>query len=468
MKNDVVFDRPRTVGIEEFLNMIYDIRKSNPEMQISKNVVYNELCRNGIKKDDMTEDRDLVSNRYMFEKWFERFKNNPNVAAFCAESFRYFFQFCHGNMNNEEEYIKLYIPIDSEHLYEGVNRLFDYISKLGIDHSSKVSERLRSDNVIVRLRHDDYYNALKIINFVKSDPYISEGLNSTNPLVPNVNGIGLMRESGISYNSEMASLIARYVNYCYDHNIPKINIEDFNAWMKQNNYDEEVDRVYNQANGKKENQFTSSQKVSLLIDALTATYQKYGPRQAKKALLSAINGDYGYFTNGNSRTVKYRRLLFKSVSPAAIKLFVCSAVEQIRGKKVSANEKIEDIVSQYFNYLFSDNMTVKFEEACKVTIANYGSSHCAYAISKMINTGNVDSFSRFLSDGTPDSGKVNYRDIVANFDKDNVMEAVKKSLKLRGINTDGLSNRFLIHQYTHELQKSIYSHISENVGLSRH
>ena len=122
----------------------------------------------------MEKNRSLKNNRFMFEKWFDRFSHDDFYRAFCDPNWSYFFQFVSNNQR-EDQFIKLYIPIDYEHLYEGANILFDYIKTLGAKTFSKISQNVRSDNVIVRLKKDDYYNALKIINFVNSNEYLKSG-----------------------------------------------------------------------------------------------------------------------------------------------------------------------------------------------------------------------------------------------------------------------------------------------------
>lgn len=71
--------------------------------------------------------------------WREHFKNIKNINAFRSDNWRYFFQFTNGDLLEDTSYIKLYIPIDSEHLYEGINELFEFMAENDIKHLSKVA-----------------------------------------------------------------------------------------------------------------------------------------------------------------------------------------------------------------------------------------------------------------------------------------------------------------------------------------
>lgn len=453
MANSLVFDKPKKNDMDFFLKYIYQMKKSNPNLEVNKSLVYHELERYGLKNSDMNTDRSLKNNREFFSKWFDNFINASGIMAYCNPNWEYFFQFLNGNLIKKSGYIKLYIPIDFEHIYDGVNILMDYIRSLNIKHQSKVSEELRSDNVIIRLSIDDEYNAMKIINFVNSNPYLRSGLNRTNPFVPTIRGIGIMKEHGMSYNSEIATLISSYVNKSFEQRKDNVSLDDFSIWMKENNRNSEIEEIYSIASGN-QMEFTSKQKLELFLDALRATFKKYDFKQVVCAIEKSLDGDYSYFTNGTQNSPKYRNLLIKSVSPNTIRVFIYAALEQIKGKSVDNVSKI-DAIYEYCDYLFSESIMSKFEEACKVTLSKYGENQLMNAIDYFLNYDNATGFTRFDSNNVNNS--TNYREMIASFSKKSILDAMRKSLILKGIDCKRMPDDLLIYTYSHELYESIYN-----------
>ncbi len=454
MDNNILLDSPKEKDINNFLNYIYDLKKSNSDLVLDKDLVYKELCRYGIKDSDMEPDRALKNYNYLFGRWFDYFYPIKNVSAFCDPKWSYFFQFVNGEFRSSEQFIKLYIPIDGKHLEESVNRLFKYIASLGVEHCSKVSQEIRSDNVIVRLRKDDYYNAMKIINFINSDEYIKNGLNKTNPFVPTVNGIGIMEENGISYNGEIAALIASYINTSYKEKRESVNYEDFNYYVETHSYNRDVQNAMHGKVGTDKESLSSSQKLNLFLDALTATYQKYGLGQAIGALKSAMNGNFSGFTNSTPDKKQYRNLMIQNLDQNDIKVFVRSAIEQAFGK-YDSQLSVEVMAPKFCNFMFQDDLIRKLDSACKVTIANYDTRQLSYAIQKYLFNGSDTSFSQFkVVDGEKDT-RINYRTEIDKIGQGNIMEAIKRSLMLRGVNVTSLSDKFLIEMYSHELEKGM-------------
>ena len=45
--------------------------------------------------------------------------------------------------------IKLYIPMDFEHIKEGANQLFDFICDINVEHQSKIAASIRNDNKLI-------------------------------------------------------------------------------------------------------------------------------------------------------------------------------------------------------------------------------------------------------------------------------------------------------------------------------
>lgn len=454
--NKIIYDNPRKNEMTAFLRYLYDIKKSNPELYINKSMVYHELCRSGLEEKEMGPDRELIDNRNLFDTWFNRYRGANDVFAYCDPNWNYFFQFRRWNdEENKDEFIKLYIPIKKNSLYNGVNQIIDFIRSLGVQHCSKVSSKIRSDNFIVRLKKGDYDTAYKIINFIKTNAYLQDGLNETNPFVPTVDGIGIMEETGISYNSEMANLISNYIDDCYKKGVTNVDINSFSAWMKDNCYDLEVREVFNNAIGEtreEKKELSVEQKIGLIIDSLVATFHKYDSVQAEAALRNALKGDYSYFTNGTENSIKYRDLLRKSVSPETIKNVVYGTLERVMGFDARTMD-IDTAAAEYCDFLFSSSLSRRLEDISNVTIEKGGIAQCVFAIKRYLNENDPKGFSRFKKSDIEMSH--NYRDDLSIFNKNRLVLSMQRSLQIRGINPSGLSIDELITTYSNELGKAM-------------
>ena len=230
------YDQSKKAEMQEFLEYMYAIKYCNPNLKFDEKIVYNQLKNRNLPDSEKNEYGEGIDVRRFFSRWEENFKNK-NVNAFCDEvNWKYWFQFVN-KLGYQDEFIKLYIPINMPHLYEGVNELFDFIANEGIIHQSKVASFTRIDNVIVRLRKGDWESAFKIIDFINNNKYLKTGLNKNNPFVPSINGIGIMEEHGNSYNTDISQFIARYIRKKHAMG-EKVNIDEFREFLKSNCYDE--------------------------------------------------------------------------------------------------------------------------------------------------------------------------------------------------------------------------------------
>ena len=447
MDNNIKLDGPRIEEIDSFLKYIYEIKKSNPNFAINEHLVYREMERYGLKEEDLSKNRALSSVEDLFPKWQERYRSHNGIDVIRAENWRYFLQFTNDYFY-DDEYLKLYIPIDKNHLYEGANILFDYIESLGVSHVSKIAQEIRSDNVIVRLKKDDYDSAMKIIDFVTNNQYLKNGLNKTNPFIPTVKGIGIMRESGISYNGDMSRFIAAYITESYRMDKNDVSINDFNSWYSSHSYNQELNKIYFNYLAEEKVELSNNKKINLLLDSLIETFKKYGYSHINRALKDCGNGDYGHITRGGRTTPRYRQLLSKYVSSDFIRNYVISTSSKIFHKKY---DDYDSAVDDFTNYLFEDALSIMFDSISIVTLEKYGEDHLKTAIETYVQTGYPGFFSRYKSDNY----ETNYRDLVQRFDRKSTIAAIKKSLRLRNINPDNISDKYLITMYAHELNNSL-------------
>ena len=453
----LVYDGPRKEEMQKFLDFMYEIRKQNPNMIFTGNTVYSQLRDGGLPRSERDEFGKGLDVRRFFDRWQKDFKGRKTWTG-VTSNFWYWFQFVNGT-RGEKEFIKLYIPINMPHLYEGVKQLFDFIDREGIQHQSKVGQNMRIDNVIVRLKKGDVDSALKIIDFINNNRYLKTGLNKNNPFIPTIKGIGYMDEHGNSYNSDLSDLICAYLSDCYNKGKSKASVEEFREYIKRYSYDknlvETFDIAYNgEKEKKKENKekikLNLDQKIGLLMDSIKATYNKYGYEQVEYALISAITGgNYSYFTNGNTR-LSLRKLLEENISKDEIgKIIRCSLDELVPQKMISKNEI--DNIKLYCRVVLMNKMTFNLDEACMVTLEKYGRDQLFAAISLFVRSNNPDRFSRFYG-----QSKNNYRDLIARIGNENIMSLIMQSLRAKGYDTVGLNDDQLISGYITMLEQTRY------------
>ena len=213
--------------IEEFLAFFRDIAKENPDYVLTDKAVYDKLTGFGV-----LEGRKRINEN--FEKWIEHFKRDYRCEVFVSPAWQYFCQFISTDRTAQYagEHLKVYVPLDSAHIERGANEIFEFLSREGITHLSKIGSHVRMDDIVVRLVNPG--DLEKLTNFVKNNQYIQEGLIKPNPFCFNNNGLAMAVDGNISFNSTVASLIALYINnHAKNNNLDNVNFNDFRNFVYQ-------------------------------------------------------------------------------------------------------------------------------------------------------------------------------------------------------------------------------------------
>lgn len=464
-KGKLKYDSPRYSEIFVFLNHILSIARSNPNMYLSDSLVYNELKKFTLTKKDLNQYGQPKSSEHLFKVWINDFMHVKNINVFNSDNWKYWCQFT--NNGYADEYIKIYVPLDGEGLYDCVGDIFRFMAKHNMSHQSKVGRELRNDNVVIRLHKGDEKSLRLLIDYIKTNPRIQCHLNRTNPFLPSIDGIGVMNETGISYNDELCKAITRFITE--NRNKDKVSVDEFLSYMKKCTYKREVfvalkhatseEEQYfnanekieghiseNEKNGNKE--LTDIQKHTLLNDTIKATYNKYGLNQTTTALMHAINrGYYQYFTNGKSN---YRELLKENIQPKEIKELMLKTMSTMTNKPYT---DIYELISDYCNFYLSDDLISKLDDMCQVTLENYDQQSLTNALNKFIYYYQINGFSRFSKD-TRD--RTNYRNYCRYFDQKSMQITLRKSLQMKGIDTSLIQDEQLSSYYATILSNSDY------------
>ena len=464
------FDNSKKKDMQSFLDRIYTIAIQNPNVNINKGLVYNQLRYGLLPEKEKNHIGEGVNNRQFFSRWEDEFMHVSNIDAFCDYRFHYWFLFTN-DLEGQSDYIKIYVPINAPHLYKSVAELFEFIANENIVHASKVAEEARLDNVIIRIAKDDTKALNRILNFINSNKYIRTGLNKNNPFVPTINGIGVMNEHGNSYNSDLSLHISNYINDCLKRGA-KPNIEEFRNYVitysDDNDLTETFENAYHGRNrfiskGEKKKEKTGlslEQKTYLLIDALKATYMRYGLIQVETALYHAVNNnDYSYFTNAGELALRDK--LKKNVSKEDIMQIVKYALPNFVKQEQMPRENNKKL-AKFVEVLFQNEAVMSLDEACLATLEKYGQASLVSAIYKFLTYNDSTGFTR---QGNT-LRKVNYRDQIIRIGKEKLLEYLKKSIQLRGFEMEDIP-RNIVQTYVEVLNNSRYTTLNDSPIISR-
>ena len=230
--------------IDSFLKIFRDIALENPQISFlsndAKDMIYGQLIRLNVSKEDRRYD---VSNEHFYD-WIKRYQNVENINCFIDPDWSYFCQFQNGYWSTNE-HIKVYIPLDSKHIKEGANLIFDFLAKNNVTHISKIGKKIRFDDIVIRLTNEQ--DARNLIEFVKQNSYINEGLILPNPFAYNKDGLALACDGEISYNSTIARCISIYIHEKKQiQRLNEVSVNDFynflinyynKVFITENNYE---------------------------------------------------------------------------------------------------------------------------------------------------------------------------------------------------------------------------------------
>ena len=114
----------KTERINEFFKLIASIHLSDSSIEITPEMVYANIVEFGI--------REHSKNNVYFNEWRRNFKDVKNIHVFVSEVNPYFCQFVNNVSldNNEEKFIKIYVPIDGKHINKAADTIFKFMAKI--------------------------------------------------------------------------------------------------------------------------------------------------------------------------------------------------------------------------------------------------------------------------------------------------------------------------------------------------
>lgn len=214
--------------INDILLFFKQLVEENPNIDLTqpeyKYVSYKSITRLGVPESERLLD---ISKLNYFDAWINKFEDIPNINCFTEAEWPYFCQFVN-EQEIQRDYIKMYIPLDFNHLYNGANMIFEFLANNKIIHQSKIGKNIRFDDIVIRLTNKEDANLLA--DFVKNNKYIQEGLIKENPFSFSKDGITYACDGRISYNSTVCQFINMYT-MSKKSNLDSISVSDFYGYI---------------------------------------------------------------------------------------------------------------------------------------------------------------------------------------------------------------------------------------------
>ncbi len=400
--------------MESFLEVIKEFALENPDKEITKNFIYSNLMEFNVKNNQGK----CQYIKEIFESFKDRYKNIPNIDVF-EVSDRPFLWFKNGKMSGNE--IKLYIPLDKDHIDIGAKMIFDFIVNANIEHQSKIAEIIRNDNLVIRV--NSLEDAYKIIEFVSNNNYVKQGMLKVNPFIPNINGIGIAMDNSYSYNSTLCSIIRDFINKLrMENRMDMFTLENLNVYIKkrmENEYDLDLKDIYSLLSKTTSKNFSIADFIShaqnKLIDKYTSDRERItDPRyyfeqaviSASKfrlydglmAIKSYLRGDSSFFPNNNNERIG----LLKYVRPGDLIWLMRSELQK---NNIRIPMTDDDLIKEYItlvvnrqNGLDDVNCFKIIKEAFLNTLRVYNMQQARVAFEMLISDGDIRCFTNRFKD----------------------------------------------------------------------
>ena len=199
---------------------------------------YNKLVMQNIHYYSFNE---IFEQLKFINEWKEHFSNSKGIKYWDDKYFLLLFDSEKGHWNSNviqrdnfsnnikfNPSIKMYIPFDFEHMHDGVEKLFDFITREKIPHLSKIARDFRGDGIVVRIGSIE--DTEKIADFVSKDEYLKKGLLDANPFVIQHKGIGIAVDGNLSFNEILNDLIQQYQ---IKNMKSRKSVEDFKQFIEE-------------------------------------------------------------------------------------------------------------------------------------------------------------------------------------------------------------------------------------------
>lgn len=345
--------------IQNFLDIIKELAISNSSNTIDDNIIYTNLMGYNVTP----EQQPYEDITYMWNNMINEYKDKTNLKV---KQDNAFLTLGSGKLKGNE--VKLYVPLDKNHIERGVKELIDFISSKNISYQIKISSKIRNDDISIRV--NTLEEAEEILNFVDNNEYINEGLIKSNPFLPNAYGVGITMDNNYSYNLIISELISNYIIILETKDkLDELTVENLNLFIKEqakNINDLDLKDIYDLLSKTTSKEFTfqdfadhANKKIVDKYDkdgkkitnphyylerAVKKTHEKYPDNSLIIAIEKYIEGDASYFTNDDN----IRLGLIKYIDSRNV-------VNTMRNKLIESNMPIpssnDKLINSYLNVI---------------------------------------------------------------------------------------------------------------------
>lgn len=463
--------------IKYFLESMMYVRE-NSQLPLTQKNIYSALTTFDINPDEKSIN---LNEKGLFKKWMNEFKSKKNIDVFVDPNWSYFCQFVNreSEVTNLNDHIKIYVPLDIQHIEHGAEKIFSFLEKYNIPHMSKIAKKIRFDDIVIRLTNK--YDADLLANYIKNDKYIQEGLIKANPFATEKDGIAYASDGYISYNSTISLLISNYINLTYK-NMKKPDIPSFKNYIIKfyqnvfvngnyqllnentsdisesliNNYKRVIELIYNNLdpNFKYNDYINHYQKNMTNYDRpMELVEQNKNNKQDNLELLKKGLIEFGKKKNDDgSRAYTYEDAIdhiYEYIKTG--NSLVITRSGNIRNEMVNCNYRktlIEYMTNNHitFEELILETKKSIIEDATNSLKEKYGESYDVnYSIKRLL----------LLHDYNGFTSKNNSREnLKASVSENDIRKMIEKGLgiKISNYNKDGIS--MIVDAYFHENQSS--------------
>lgn len=191
--------------MNEFIKYFAKVYRQNPSLEITKDSIYYGLTIYDLSIDEQRNN----SLDNLFANLMDSYKDKK-LNVFHSPRQINFLQMQNIKGKCEpSKLIKIYLSFPKESIEECAKIIFDYIDKNNLSSYSKISNKIRSDSVVLRISDQD--EAINVLNFINNNDYLCSQAKQTNPFLLRYGICGMGYDELLSYNSCISSIICDYL-----------------------------------------------------------------------------------------------------------------------------------------------------------------------------------------------------------------------------------------------------------------
>lgn len=225
--------------MNDFLKQIAsDIKKTNKDY--TKEDFYYLLKYVGIKKNKSLKEE--------IETYYDNFLDNLNNSLVRhitrktgkEENITYYIGFYTDSRASYKEACKVYFPVKYEYMISALKTIFSYLIRNSIESIVKFHVKATNENIVIRFYHKE--DVIPFINYCNSNFVLQELLESPNPFIATIYGIGVAKDDNTlnTYNGTLSEILADYFRFLKEHDaLDKISDLHFLDYIIQKEETEE-------------------------------------------------------------------------------------------------------------------------------------------------------------------------------------------------------------------------------------